>query len=744
MQQPPAKRPRLSMACNICRQRKVKCDAEYPKCRNCLVRNQECVTTDPQRGCAGVREWLDLSESAKVQTGSGQGVRPGDGRNALLSPRQHSTTTQAEHIGVRVDVLPEDQESPVRQPFDTSVNIEDGTHRRKILGGSSSQCLAKSLDVYFRAMKMQPVSGFFRHGMRQAEELDIPLGLTLPKLPCAEQRKKLLSAYSVRIHRLYPIIDLERLGVGMDYLERVSDLHTLPRDDIPNLVAAYLVLSIGLDETGQCPTEEGKRYLLAAASLVSHLIVVPYLRTVQAMILFAITYRGRNKEGLAWQMLGIGIRTAYTLGIHRRSKDSMTDELHLRIWAACCSLEKVMHLASGWPTLIPDDLMASPTSVNSTKHPFLHWHIGLARYQGSISHHLYSFRSSTRNISTAETVRQILLNTARLDRALLSWASEMPTGFQPGSDIHCAAEDFHVTALLSIEYHGTMIALHRAALIAPKHKIEEEVTKHIPNDPSRFRLASGESICVNSARAIAKLSLELQDRELDSVLIPTGTAGLACIALAIYLMKHPRSSMRAADSQLLKACLEYARTRFAQCGFDRRYLDGLDVIYEQIRTRLAADGSEGLGDSNSSLRESGKHHTVSRTSDKLPTPSTLGQDKSFPTHNTDYARSSGPGADMSQGRTHSGSDTIPNSQDTSHIYRMVREQPNAVQDNSVDTGTGTDPFSDPTGGASRDPFMGLDQYPFEGFNVEDLWNWMLYFDSLGSFNYRAKFSRLLM
>lgn len=37
---------RLSLACNLCRKRKVRCDARLPKCGNCTVRNETCETTD--------------------------------------------------------------------------------------------------------------------------------------------------------------------------------------------------------------------------------------------------------------------------------------------------------------------------------------------------------------------------------------------------------------------------------------------------------------------------------------------------------------------------------------------------------------------------------------------------------------------------------------------------------------------------------------------------------------------------
>lgn len=52
------KRIRLSLACNQCRKRKVRCDAETPKCRNCVLRGDNCETSDPRRPDGpAVRKW---------------------------------------------------------------------------------------------------------------------------------------------------------------------------------------------------------------------------------------------------------------------------------------------------------------------------------------------------------------------------------------------------------------------------------------------------------------------------------------------------------------------------------------------------------------------------------------------------------------------------------------------------------------------------------------------------------------
>lgn len=40
---------RLALACNQCRKRKVRCDAQHQSCRNCIVRGDVCETSDPRK-----------------------------------------------------------------------------------------------------------------------------------------------------------------------------------------------------------------------------------------------------------------------------------------------------------------------------------------------------------------------------------------------------------------------------------------------------------------------------------------------------------------------------------------------------------------------------------------------------------------------------------------------------------------------------------------------------------------------
>ncbi|KAE8383076.1 hypothetical protein BDV26DRAFT_303976 [Aspergillus bertholletiae] len=764
MDRPPAaKRRRLSMACNICRQRKVKCDAEYPKCRNCRIRNQICVTTDPQRpGLPGVREWLEIPDKVngnvptqydglQKETGC-----PQNDSNSPLNPssqqqpqsqegQQPSPSVQGSLAGEKVDEL-----SPVHHPFDTSLNVERGTNRMKVLGGSSSQCLAKSLDVYFEAARLKPVSAAFRHGMRHAEELDIPLTLSLPSLPDRDARSRYASIYLARIHPVYPIFSSSGFRESMEQLTTVTDYKHLPRDNVPVLVLVYLVMGLGSDEDAQSVTEVGQKYLQAAAGLVSHLIAIPYLPTVQALLLLTLMYRGRNQEGLAWQTLGMAIRIAYTLGIHRpqtghalSTSSNSHDERHLptQIWAVCCCLERMMQLGCGRPSSISIEHV-NPVGSLTGHSPYLQWNLELAEYQGSISQHIYNYNPGSRN------VRQILLDTARLDRLLLSWANIIPPELRPGNDIFCPEEEYHMAAYLSIQFHETLIALHRAALIAPTANFDAEIQKHCSDEPSKFRMRNGESICVNSARAIAKLSIELSERGTASRLITVGSSLLACIVLAIYLMKNLKSRLQIMDLELLKLCLENCTQQLARCNSDPRLMEGLAAMYDQIVThhRISSTSIERkhplatthqsdqppqkastwLPRNNNNSQSSSSNIAVSQNPSSNPivhsflTPATY--DGNAPTMNH-------MGHAVYSEDAHAVSRTLDPAQKGplfDYLSAAGKDHPSNQQGDTTlhDSGSLINHLAS-SGDGSND----IDRlFPFEGYNVEDLWNWMLCYE----------------
>ncbi|RDW87853.1 hypothetical protein BP5796_03547 [Coleophoma crateriformis] len=720
-----AKRQRLSLACNECRRRKVKCDTGYPQCQNCRARDDICITTDPRRpGVEVTREWMELPHQPSVAGGKERQSAEIYSGNA-----SHNSTVEATTKSIAV-ASPGDMEppktpigvSPVQQPYNMAFNTDFETDRIKMLGGSSSQCLMKSLDVYLMAARIPAVSSGSRYGMQHAEEMTIPLGLSMPPVPGPCQLEIYFAAFFNRIHPLYPLLDIDQFKDAVRKLASMSSFADMPRDQIPLLASAYLVISLGIDESMKDFTGEATKYLGAAASLLGHVLSVPYLPVVQTLLLFTIAYRGRNKDGMGWQTLGIAVRIAHTLGLHRHSAAHPSSEhgvkqrgkqlFHARIWAVCCSLEKLMQLESGRPSSIGnvdcDQMMSQAQQYKGTD--FLLWHMSLAQYQGLISQHIYGHQSGDR------TSRELLLDTARFDRALLSWAAEIPEEFRPGNGLFCADHEVHISAFLATHFHQTMIALHRAALISPVMSYKAEIDLYCADDPSKVRLQSGEAICVSSARSIANIAIELSDRDIESRILTAGPLLLACVVLGISLVKYPtkRKRLQATDFELLKACVDYTANQFSRSGQHANFVEGIKTIYSQVK--LYVDSKAQLptvaasSHSTSDPVATGHHQTLPH--DNLDTSQRLYNNRISLQRNRD-SRTSGSG--------------LPTATNNGVLYQPVYGVGDADfehQESIFETSMSTQSLiGSNTVGDGETIYSG--PLPFENLNVEEVWNWML-------------------
>jgi len=578
-----SKKPRLSIACNECRRRKVKCDAEYPKCRNCLLRDAECVTTDLRRGeKLAAREWVQQPSASIAARLSGNrrasnqarvlfnpGSEHANDRFSLAStaPAQADQNQQRAYAGTPSTAnfsMPHDTEvssigiSPVHQPLGNSYNYDTSSKKTKVQGPSSSQCLSRSLDVFFRSADFEPITPLFLHGMRHVEEMAVEASMEWPEMPGNEARELYVSTFNSRVLPLFPVVVVDQLKSDIAILVARPRLNDIQSEQIPMLITIYLVFSLGVDEAAQRPTKLGDQFLRAAASRMSYLILTPYIQSLQCLLLFTVAFRGRNKDGLGWQTLGMAIRMAQSLGLHdthpypatdsNRSQQDHDAQLHqYRLWTTCCFLEGMMQLESGRPSSLSvldiENVLHDRDfrGQHSQNNAILKWMTELAHFQQRISQHIYAYRPGSRS------ARQLLFDTAELDQALTAWVDTIPIRYRPSTELSCTDDDLPSAALLDIQYHQTMIALHRAALIAPATSFDIEVSSLLPNHPSQFRVRKGETICVNSSRAIARTAIDLDDRKAGSRALNVSPILLACIVLAIALMKEPTSRLRAAD-----------------------------------------------------------------------------------------------------------------------------------------------------------------------------------------------------
>lgn len=605
--------------------RKVKCDAEMPQCKNCRIRGLECLTTDPrnpdlvvyrkppahsmQQQSPSESPAQSLSLSAHSPVVGQNRYSAADRRSPVVArysldqgtgsvlrdvDQQDSAAAAASQIAEKSNSLQGGRHGPI------AINRIGTRHQRKLMGSSSLQSLVMVLDLCLEKFGHPCIAPAFRHGMHHAEEFAIPFQVQMMDLPVAHLVDNFISKFEVRIRPMFPIMEPWHIKAKIQYFVEVQEHNAQSPNgplelrnwlrplDIPFLACAYAVLSLGADEAYGGISELGSQLLTAAYSLYAHLLAMPYVASVQALLLMAIALRARSKDGQASLVLGQAIRIAQSIGMHRNtSKAGMEtpdepgqapvgDDLHARIWWTCFGLEKIFELETTRPTAAHridcDQLL--PTPATSSFPYYVHF-VSLSLVLGQISDAL--FRAKRERGSASIFLRNVL----SLDDALSQWLLSVPEHIRPGH-LYCDDSELHLAMFLSQQYHQAVITLHRAALSIPQQEYMAEVEKSqlqsSGGTASWQRLKKGVDLCLQSAKAIIKVDAEVADNRICSSLFTISPSLLASVVLALQIFRQPKSRMVSSDLEMLSNETLHVEERYRAAGQDEEFIKICSVL----------------------------------------------------------------------------------------------------------------------------------------------------------------------
>lgn len=621
------KRIRLSLACNRCRTRKVRCDEQQPSCRNCTLAGTPCVTTDPRRANQDVshsRRRAGTTEIIATDHESNESPRESstctDERASniefLLDRRDPPTFEEGNEEGqIEAGNFPEESNNHHSDlPLDLdarrssvhlgtgremltpitngspafAMNVGNDSAHRKYLGPSSLQVFTQWLELTFHTPAH---SERFKFGMRYCEEMEIPLHTSLPALP--PNWRRYVDIYFRDVAPVFPVHDQSILQFA-EAVQQLTDLSGAKARDRPVLASVYACIAIGAYQQGELGL--GQQYLEAAYSLYAHLVSFPYLQSAQALLLITITLRGRNKDGASWQTLGQALRILHSIGSHRKSSTSQLQEqlthVERRVWWSAYCLERIMALETGRPSSICEDeidqdlLFDTPDGA-----PVVLKHlIGLAKIQNTISTRLFSRSMGIAPPNPADIFR----TQGELDQSLLVWLAGVPDALRPDRDpLSCPTEMTALRSFFVFQYHQTMATLHRAALLVDANVYRADVKKYCANPKHIDRLCSGENICLSSARGIATTLLQLLHEQGLSRLNTLTQPLMSIHILAIHTLKHPSTWSVRSDLGLLQTAAEAIEQCYRADGQDADFCTMVGTL-KQFASKMTNGASTAL------------------------------------------------------------------------------------------------------------------------------------------------------
>lgn len=195
-----------------------------------------------------------------------------------------------------------------------------------------------------------------------------------------EMRSKILDTYFKRLHSRYPFLD--RREIWRLYEERWrlakakrEDLSTSDRFAIFKLNMVYAigatmlqltekyantapeVMSIS-SELDAWPLTVIQRFYTTALQYVPTMCEARSIKNIEAMVLLVVYHlRTASSHGM-WYMIGLAMRTAIDLGLHRKANkinmDPFTTQMRRRLFWVVYYLERVVSMSLGRPFSISD------------------------------------------------------------------------------------------------------------------------------------------------------------------------------------------------------------------------------------------------------------------------------------------------------------------------------------------------------------------------------------------------------
>ncbi|KAK2002560.1 hypothetical protein LX36DRAFT_652061 [Colletotrichum falcatum] len=348
-----SERRRCAKACGNCKRRKERCDGQQP-CRRCVIRRVEgdCVfaglSTSSAPLSARVTDCPGLGESPASRdllnpygpdaSFHGNGISP--------SHRRRNTSQQISHLS-QSTVVPQ-----------VSRLIADGKGRLMFIGDAANLAFLKVIRrlVRDRVGSCPFTDDPLRHIMVEATPEGRPKWIItnpadIPAKPSEEQAMYLFRWYLRTTNCILDVFDEAALRKDLEnWLRR----EPTSQDQEAMSCIFFLALGIGAQRCPEDRDADAEKYFHFGRSLaVSYAMENPTYNTVRSYILITAHLLGASRRNSAFMHLGVAVRSAYALGLHR--KDNLTlfsaqeQDTRERLWRALRVLDLFLSASLGRP-----------------------------------------------------------------------------------------------------------------------------------------------------------------------------------------------------------------------------------------------------------------------------------------------------------------------------------------------------------------------------------------------------------
>ncbi|KAL3494111.1 hypothetical protein BJX62DRAFT_223505 [Aspergillus germanicus] len=343
----PGARLRCRRACDSCKRRKQKCNGEHP-CTICIQRRKEseCHFSDKParllRPNNNPKEAMLLSEH----------LVPTPQRQTAMDDLLNSLEDQGANLEQQV---PDDKDGAAPVPKVARL-LRDGQGKFMYIGDSASLSFLQSVRriVSLSIGRCEFTEDTSRHSMLEAfQSSSTTQSGPLIQPPDNDEAQRLARQFVLATSPLLDLFDLE------EFHPRLANWIGNPTGDEDTVSSIfYLVIAIGaqVSDTNQSLAEQ---YFVSGRQLAfSAFTETPSLYTIQSYVLISMYMLGACRRNGAFMNLGIALRAAYAVGIHRKDANSLFTarerRARERVWKSLRMMDLFLSASLGRPPATSD------------------------------------------------------------------------------------------------------------------------------------------------------------------------------------------------------------------------------------------------------------------------------------------------------------------------------------------------------------------------------------------------------
>ncbi|KAL6874721.1 FAD/NAD(P)-binding domain-containing protein [Trichoderma novae-zelandiae] len=516
----PRKRRRATVACRSCRQRKTKCDHIVPaqasdEMLRGMTKSAQVYIRSLERR---VRNFEEVQRDANQYR---QNLQPPPPAAQTISPNPSTSQYEATKM------------PPIQRPFRPSgwLCAHNQQQRPNVLPTTPDIFLSGKAGESFTQLILNAMNNpslkLDSHSFSSPRDYSVDVRSSDNLFSPPVSARELLQVYFDFHHELTPIFHVPSIMAEFEQIlsTRISsgNSHHVYILAILNMICA-LAAAHSRQRHGGSDTTSRKYYNTAMQLMQPNLLSDWKIEKVQALLLGARYLQSSSYSDECWTVLGLAIRIAYDLELHRPPDpaqfDCIEQQVRKRVWYACFGLDKLLSMIYGRPaatstatfsTPLPEDLDDDCIRPNRLLFPSV---------QSTSSVSFFLQVSKLYRILESTTVlgdQPALADLVRLDEEFESWHAEVPDRLRIRN---AALRGDEIALILALRANMVCILIHRQSLVSGLSALSSVPSSTATPatkgwEGGRLRtsmLQRSRQICVSTAEETVRLVAERHER----------------------------------------------------------------------------------------------------------------------------------------------------------------------------------------------------------------------------------------